>query len=121
MARKLRSTSRTTDFSEFSGLADFAANLPEKFLQCRDFGHNWRRHGVAANNDGTFDRSLRCGQCGTLRIMVLSNRGMVLSSRYEHPDGYLTKGLGRVTGEGKGLLRIEAINREISKTSRKAG
>ena len=38
---------------------------------------------------------------------------MVLTNHYEYPDGYLTDNIGRIVGEGRGLLRLESIMRVL--------
>lgn len=92
-------------------VSEFAEALPEEFLACRELGHHWQPWAAGLHPDGGFDRTLRCSRCHTEKHQELSNRGSVLTSRYNHPDGYLTKGLGRITGDGRGVLRLEAIRR----------
>jgi hypothetical protein len=40
-------------------------------------------------------------------------RGVVLTNQYIHPDGYLMTGLGRIVGDGRGVLRLESITRQV--------
>jgi hypothetical protein len=92
---------------------DWAQGLKRSYLECRELGHNWRPHVVQWNDNGGYDRSLRCTRCRTVREQVLSNRGAVISSQYVYPDGYTTDGLGRVVGEGRDMLRLESITRDL--------
>jgi hypothetical protein len=89
----------------------FAEELPERFLYCREMGHNWRPFSAGRYKDGGFERILRCTRCRTRRIQGISSRGLIISSRYEHPEGYLVKGMGHIWGEGRGILRLESIKR----------
>ena len=95
---------------------DFASGLPEKFLHCRDLGHNWKPYTAGRYRDGGYQRTLRCTRCRTRKVQELSSRCAVMSTRYEHPDGYLLKGLGHITGDGRNVLRAEAIGRLIADT-----
>ena len=90
---------------------EFAESLPERFLYCREMGHNWKPFSAGRYKDGGFERVLRCTRCRCRRIQSISSRGLIVASSYEHPDGYLLKGLGHIVGEGRGLLRLESIKR----------
>ena len=94
---------------------DFAESLPERFLHCRELGHNWRPYTAGRHHDGGFERVLRCVRCKTKRVQEITNRGIVMVNRYEHPDGYLSNGLGRIVGDGRGLLRLESLKRLVEK------
>lgn len=121
MARALRSVPdpewrRNEDgTADVGSVAEFAATLPERFLYCREMGHNWRPFQAGRHKGGGFERTLRCTRCKTRRVQTINDRGIVLSSRYEHPDGYLSHGLGRIVGEGRGVLRLESIKRIVAK------
>lgn len=110
--RKLKAVDET-DHAHLSDVRDFAAGLPEKYLHCRELGHLWRPFTAGRHPDGGFTRTLRCTRCKTRREQELSSTGMVLTNQYKHPDGYLTEGMGRIVGEGRGLLRLESIMRVL--------
>lgn len=103
------------DFADLGFVQEFAEGLPERFLYCREMGHNWRPFSAGRHKDGGFERTLRCTRCKTKRIQSISDRGIILSSHYEHPEGYLSKGMGRIVGEGRGVLRLESIKRIVAK------
>lgn len=98
-------------FAQLGEVAEFAESLPERFLHCRELGHTWRPFTAGRHRDGGFERVLRCTRCRTRRVQEISSRGMVVSNKYIHPDGYLHKGFGRIVGEGRGLLRLESLKR----------
>jgi hypothetical protein len=100
-------------YADLGQVADFAASLPEAFLHCRELGHNWRPNTAGKYKDGGYLRVLRCSRCRTKRREELTSTGMKISTSYEHPDGYLTDGIGRIVGEGRGLLRLESMTRSI--------
>jgi hypothetical protein len=117
MARPLRAVPiipkrpepRTAEAHE---VEEFAATLPEKFLHCREMSHNWRPYDVGRHKDGGFERTLRCSRCRTRKVQHLDERGMYVGgTKYIHPDGYLHEGMGRIVGEGRGILRLESIRR----------
>lgn len=99
--------------ADLAQVEEFAAGLPKKYLHCRELGHLWRPYTARRHPDGGFERTLRCSRCTTRRHQTLSSRGMVVSSHYEHPEGYLTQGIGRIAGDGRGLLRLESISRDM--------
>lgn len=101
-------------FSLLSDVEAFAEALPDKYLHCRELGHLWRPYKAGRHPDGGFERTLRCNRCYTKRVQDLSSRGMVLTNRYIHPEGYLSEGVGRIVGEGRGLLRLESIKRVLN-------
>lgn len=90
----------------------FADDLPEKFLHCREMGHNWRPFDAGRHRDGGFERTLRCVRCRTKRVQHLSADGMLIGSpKLIYPDGYLRQGLGRIDGAGRGILRLASMRR----------
>lgn len=102
-------------YADLGEVADFAQELPEKFLYCREMGHNWRPYSAGRYRDGGFERTLRCTRCRTKRFQEISSHGIIVKSHYEHPEGYLSKGMGRIVGDGRGVLRLESIKRIVAK------
>lgn len=103
-------------YADEAEVEEFAAHLPERYLHCREMNHNWRPFTVGSHADGGFERVLRCVRCRTRKTQHLDSRGMIVgSAKYEHPEGYLHAGMGRIVGEGRGLLRLESIKRIASK------
>jgi hypothetical protein len=106
--------------SRLSEIQGVAKDLPTKFIVCRDLNHNWAPHDLKFYTDGSRDRIVRCRSCSTKRIMVISSRGMMVSSHYEYPEGYLIQGLGLLAGEERGLIRLESMDREWEQRKKKA-
>lgn len=96
---------------EVRELEDFAATLKTGYLQCRELNHRWEPSRVEAVRNGGFLRTLRCRRCGGRKHQEMTNRGMILRSWYEYPEGYLREGLGRIVGEGRGVLRVQSMLR----------
>lgn len=116
MAARSSARLRVVDDDSYAQLSDvkqFASELPDKYLHCRDLGHNWMPFQAGAYRDGGYLVVHRCSRCRTKRRRDLSPSGIPLRSNYEHPDGYLTEGIGRIVGEGRGLLRLESVQRLI--------
>lgn len=102
-------------FATLGEVEDFAHELPEEFLACREMGHRWLPRTASQNNDGTFHREMRCPRCKTRKQQEISQRGEILATQYKHPEGYLHQGLGRIAGDGRGVLRLESIKRTITR------
>lgn len=96
-------------------VAEWAKDLPETFLYCREMGHNWLPYSAGRYKDGGFERTLRCSRCRTRKTQQITSRGLLMGTRYDHPDGYLTHGLGAIVGEERGLLRLESMTRIVAK------
>lgn len=99
----------------------FAEGLAQQQLLCRTYGHSFNPFTVTrAKTEGKrsvyYEQILRC-KCKVKRRLLLSSRGSVISSTYDYTDapGYLTKGIGRVVGEGRDVLRLESITRLIER------
>lgn len=101
-------------------VADWSHQLSDSYILCRDMGHTWRPFMARIIEGGNaYDRTLRCGRCKTERAQTISTNGLILSGNYNYPDGYQTpKGSGRITGNGRGALRLESTLRLISKDER---
>lgn len=90
------------------------ADMPDRFIQCRDFQHSWRPHGASLDTAARcYDVQLKCTRCKAIRNRIIGLDGEVLRSNYDYPDGYLIKGLGRITGGGRNMLRLESIRRVL--------
>lgn len=97
--------------ANLDSVREFADSLPERFLYCREMGHNWKPFSAGRYKDGGLERVLRCTRCRTRKYQGISSRGLITGSRYEHPEGYLTNGIGHIVGEGRGVLRLASIER----------
>jgi hypothetical protein len=90
----------------------FAEGLSNQFLHCRELGHLWRPYsGGRYEENGGFSRILKCHRCKTKREQEIDNRGLILSNKYIYPEGYQVEGLGRIVGEGRGVLRLQSMIR----------
>lgn len=109
---KAKESAPPVEYADPAEVSDFAAELSDKFLECRDTGHNWRRLAARwSPHLGEYRRVHRCRSCRAERTQRLSDKGAILSSSIDYPDGYLHKGLGRIVGDGRDLLRLETMGR----------
>lgn len=104
---------RAPHYADPQDVEDFAQNLPDKFLFCREMGHNWRPFSAGRHADGGFVRILRCNRCKTERHQELSHRGSVTGNHYVYPEDYTVKGLGRIVGDGRDALRLVSLTRSF--------
>lgn len=103
---------RDTNYADVGEVEAFAQGLPERYLHCREMNHNWRPFTVGRYRDGGWERVLRCVRCKCKKVQHLDAAGMIVgTAKYEHPKGYLHEGMGRIVGEGRGVLRLESIAR----------
>lgn len=78
-------------------------------VHCRDYGHSWGPFRVKPIAKG-FERTVRCKTCGATQEQLLNARGDIIKKPgRRYPEGYLVKGLGRLTGEDKGYVRLASI------------
>lgn len=80
------------------------------FIQCRDFGHSWRPYSARwMPADNAYHSELICQRCKTVRARWLSRTGAQLSGNYDYPEGYLVKGMGRLTGSDRDVIRLQSV------------
>lgn len=90
--------------------------MPETHLHCRDYGHAWRPFTARyVPAERAYEQSLRCSRCKAQRHRLLDSHGSVIRSGYDYPDGYLVQGLGRLTGDDRGLVRLASIRADIER------
>jgi len=98
-----------------------AAQWSAEVLACRDTGHHWQHEDVAhIARDRYYRVQDVCPRCGMSRYREMSERGHVYATSYAYPEGYLAKGLGRIAGEGKDMVRLASILREGPREVRRA-
>lgn len=91
-------------------LTDALRQMSTEHLACRDYGHNWtpfRAEWKPAER--AYFTQLRCARCATIRERWLDRTGAQLSNHYTYADGYLVKGLGRLTGVDRDAVRLASI------------
>lgn len=93
----------------------FAESLPDRYLSCRELGHQWRAWRAQWDASArAFERELRCGRCKTTRAQLLDSRGHVLSNRYTYPTGYQAKGVEGAVRVSRDVFRLESITRYLT-------
>lgn len=109
------------DFAKPRDVEEFALNLRHQSLMCRTYGHGFNPYVVniveLEGSTGTYyEQILRC-KCRVRRVLLMNDRGAVLRSHYDysHAPGYLAQSIGRIVGEGRDVLRLEAVTRIIQK------
>ena len=91
-------------------LDDALNKMNVDYLQCRDFGHSWKPHTARwIESQQHYESQLRCTRCGTLRTRLLSRTGAQVQGQYLYSEGYLVKGMGRLTGGDRDKVRLRSI------------
>jgi hypothetical protein len=102
----------TPKYASMEDVQEVAQNWSDQFLECRTYGHHWRPQAATYTKDKRAISTVHVCRCDTERRSMLDARtGWVLSVHYVYPDGYTTKGLGRITGDAKGALRLAGVHR----------
>jgi len=85
-------------------------------LECRMYGHSWRPMSARRDHAVNLIKAVyECYRCGTERHQELNGRtGHVYAQWYVYGPDYLMKGLGRITGDGRDVLRLETITRTFN-------
>lgn len=103
---------RAPTYAAPDAVAEAARDMPDTYLECRDYAHAWRPLSASRTPTG-FVRVRQCSRCHTERHEELSQHGGIVSSHYTYPDGYLLSGLGRIAGDSRDALRLASIVRTI--------
>ena len=86
-------------------------DIPDEFLLCRDLGHAWAPHDVKISRKfGEIHRILQCRSCPTQRTQILDMDGYAKRSRYEYPEGYVLRGVGRLSVADRAHVRVISTN-----------
>jgi hypothetical protein len=92
--------------ADLDQVAEFAETLSDEYLLCRRLGHVWGPFQARVNaRTMAIHEVLRCRRCKTKKVMD-TLRGYIESSHYNHPEGYLNKGTGANTREGRAIIRL---------------
>lgn len=94
-----------------------ARHLSEEFLACRDTGHGWHQYRLIRVRGG-YERSLYCKSCKTAKHQFISRSGEILAVNYTYQDGYQMQGVGRLYGDHRAVLRLEALERQVEAAER---
>lgn len=99
-------------------VSQWAESLPDRFLLCRDMGHEWDPYRAWYDGEiSGYRRVMRCRRCKADRTQVLSISGHIMSSSYEYEDGYAApKGSGMLYGPDRDALRLTSIVRLVEAT-----
>jgi hypothetical protein len=96
-------------------VGDAISTMVDTHLLCRDFGHSWRPWAAEwIPQRRQYLEALVCHRCEAVRRRLLDEYGAQLGQSYTYPDGYLVKGLGRLTGDDRNSLRragLQAVMR----------
>lgn len=115
MARRKTLKRPAPEFADPGLVADFAKDLEADWLFCRTYQHNWKPWSAHwSDHEGCYQVTIRCNRCSTKRVQTMSDKGAVLTSHYEYPEGYLAAGIGRIAGEGRDALRLESVTRVVA-------
>jgi len=97
-------------------VAEWAADLPDEYLECRDYGHNWKPWAVRFDEEhNAYVRVARCGRCKSTRPEWMGMGGSRDRTSIAYRDGYLAPaGTGRLVMKDKDALRLESVTRQLN-------
>lgn len=102
---------------------EYARSAKPAFLTCRSYGHAPLPSSVIivtleGSRKQYYEQTLRCrNRCGvTWMLLIDMGTGEVLERRinYSGAKGYLAKGIGRIQGSARNVVRLEAIDRNFT-------
>jgi hypothetical protein len=101
---------------------EWAAELPDAYLLCRDVGHSWMpRDAWEDVKERCYVQVLGCTRCAAERHRRLDYRGQRLGQSYDYPDGYLSPaGSGALSAAGRADLRLVSFQRAFTTTDQLA-
>lgn len=93
-------------------------DIPNDILQCMVFGHlpgPTRTQTTRIDRHNVYEMATTCMRCESLKLKYIrvSNGQFARSTKYKKGPGIVSTGLGQITKEVNGLLRLEAINRGL--------
>lgn len=100
-------------FAPLSQIRKFVKTQPVSYLLCRERNHPWD-DGTAKRVRGGFERTLVCPRCDAKKHQKLDRNAHVLSDHIEYPEGYLNEGGGRLSTEGRDLIRKANVTRSLN-------
>lgn len=102
-------------------VAEALSAMPDSHLLCRDFGHGWRPWSAEwIPQRRQYAEHLVCTRCQTVRTRLLDEWGAQLGQGYTYPEGYLVKGLGRLTGDDRNAVRLAGLRAVMNTTTGEA-
>jgi hypothetical protein len=95
-----------------------AERWTDEILECRTDGHYWRPARATHHTAYRFYYIVqRCARCLCERHTEMTERGTIAARWIVYTDGYLTKGMGRIVGDGRDALRLAALTRMYDTTN----
>lgn len=58
-------------------------------VECRDYGHAWKRVGLYEWDGDVCVRNLACMRCGAVKRERMTQRGRIMTRTTKYQDGYL--------------------------------
>lgn len=105
--RKLKSVAPPEPSFDFDNALE---EMAPEFVKCRDYMHAWRDYTATHNrSERTYKVTMRCDRCMTLKHRLLNERGSMLDSWYDYPDGYVIKGAGRLNVADRDKIRLRSL------------
>lgn len=99
--------------------------VPEDYLLCRELRHAWGPYTAAymKGRRNVIERTLQCKRCTAKKDQQISGTdGSILwSGQIEYPEGYLFTGVGRLTSEAMGVVRLASVTNSLMKAVRTDG
>lgn len=98
--------------ADYSDVKRQASEWPDEYLECRTYGHDWRPSRATWNPAYRYYLVTQlCPRCLSERRIDMNDRGHVVNQWIDYAEGYLSKGLGRIVGDGRDALRLATIER----------
>lgn len=114
-------TRKAPQWASLDDVERLADQWTPDILRCRTYGHLWEPQQATYNSKYRYYKVVQiCRSCDSYRNMELDSRGHVVSQSIDYADGYLSKGVGRIIGDGRDILRLQTVLKtfDVRKTSK---
>lgn len=100
-----------TRYADPQAVQRAAQDWSDAIVHCRIYGHQWSPYTAAFRGAHAIEVHQRCQRCRSRRKQTMDSRtGRATPWQSAgYVDGYLLKDVGRVSGDGRNILRLAAI------------
>jgi hypothetical protein len=100
-------------YAALNDVRRMAQSWDQDQLECRLYGHDWQPQRANQDRKTLLIAVVQvCPRCESERHQEINGRtGAVFAQWISYGDGYLCKGMGRIVGDGRNTLRLEAVTK----------
>jgi len=89
--------------------SDALANISDEHRECRDWSHSWTPFRAWKIKGGGWEEHRLCVNCNSTLIRLIDKQGYTVYRRIAYADGYVLKGLGRLSANDRAAIRLASV------------